>query len=130
MDNSKLDPSQIQQMITLLQTMLEASAPAQNTENEFSIKQKPAAKQRKSKKKKDTTQESSNKFLDMPEMHMHKEDCLIDKKLIVKPPVPRTRKFQFIEAICNVCGKKEKVNPILLQSRDRYKCNKCSTSAG
>jgi hypothetical protein len=130
MDNSKLDPSQIQQMITLLQTMLEASAPEQKEDNEFSIKQKPAAKQRKSKKKKDTVQESSNKFLAMPEMYMHKEDCLIDKKLIVKPPVPRTRKFQFIEAICTVCGKKDKVSPVLVQSRDRYKCNKCSTSAG
>lgn len=129
MDNPQLDPSQIQQMITLLQSMLQTSGVDTNkNEEEFSIKQK-STKERRSKKKNKQTQ-SSNKFLDMPEMHMHKEDVAIDKKLIVKPPVPRTRKFEFIEAICTVCGKRDKVSPVLVQSRDRYKCNKCSTSAG
>lgn len=130
MDNSKLDPSQIQQMITLLQTMLETPSSTQNTKDAFSIQQKPPSKERKSKKKKDIIQKSSNKFLTMPEMNMHKEDSLFDKKIIVKPPVPRERKFQTIDAVCRICGKKEKVNPVLMESRDRYKCNKCSTSAG
>lgn len=130
MDNSKLDPSQIQQMITLLQTMLEASSSTQDKKDEFSIKQKTTTKQKKTKKKPGETKQSTNKFLDMPEMHMHKEDCLIDKKLIVKPPVPRERKFQLVDVICRICGKKERVNPVLMESRDRYKCNKCSTSAG
>jgi hypothetical protein len=130
MDNNiNLDPQQIQQMILMLQSML----PKQDL-SESSEQQDTATK---SKKKSPRTNNisipkpSNNKFDSMPEMRMHKEDIAIDKKLIVQPPVPRARSFNFVKAICRVCGKKESVNPVLItDSIDRYKCNKCSGAAG
>lgn len=71
-----------------------------------------------------------NKFLSMPERNMHKSDVLIDKKLCVQPPSPRTRTFEPVNVRCRSCGKSESVNPSILDSTDRYKCNKCSTMAG
>lgn len=73
---------------------------------------------------------STNKFLSMPEKDMHKSDSIIDKKLAISPPSPRTRRYQPIQVKCRSCGKTEKVNPAILpDSADRYKCNQCSTSA-
>lgn len=83
-----------------------------------------AAPQKKKKKK------FINKFLNMREASMHKDDTLIDKKLNKVPPTQRTRNFEYVKVKCRVCGKEEKVIPALAEARDRYKCNKCSTSPG
>jgi transposase-like protein len=67
----------------------------------------------------------------MPERNMHKKDTIIDKKLWENLPVSdRTRQFQTVEVKCRSCGKTESVNPVLVDSVERYKCNRCSTSAG
>lgn len=123
MDN--LSEDQIKSMISLLQNMLSINnATDADTKKPSDIK-KPKNKPAKKIPK------SNNKFESMPEARMHKEDTLIDKKLSVQPPVPRARPFKLVTALCRVCGKKEKVNPVLItDSIDRYKCNKCSASAG
>ena len=93
-----------------------------------------AAQAKKSKKKtKDQPPEKpirQNKFLSMSERNMHKDDIEIDRKLRVAPLTERARHFDPVLVKCRVCGKEEKINPSLLESRERYKCNKCSTSAG
>lgn len=131
MDNINLDPQQIQQMIHMLQSMLpQTDNTKQNTEQEQkTIKKTKIKKNTQAQTKNKPTRE--NKFDAMMEARMHKEDIAIDKKLSVLPPVPRARPFEWINAICRVCGKKEKVNPVLItDSIDRYKCNKCSAGAG
>ena len=126
MDN--LSPQQIQQMIQLLQSMLpEPSFDQTDDADEVQTvkKQKTAIKPKAKKTKK----ERENKFDEMNEKFMHKEDIAIDRKLITQPPVPRARKFKMVDAMCRVCGKKEKVNPVLI-TESGYKCNKCSGSPG
>lgn len=130
MDNlANLKPEQIQQLIGLLQQML----PQQETEA-------PKTKRKTTKKKQssvlktknlDVEHERENKFLDMPENKMHKSDSLIDKQLNRYPPTPRSRDFSYVDVVCRLCGKKEKVSPKLVpESIDRYKCNRCSSSEG
>lgn len=121
MDN--LSPDQIKSMILLLQKMLPSDSSTESKE----IPEPPKTRNKKTKPK----SISNNKFESMPEARMHKEDILIDQKLSVQPPVPRARPFKLTKATCRVCGKQEKVNPVLItDSIDRYKCNKCSSSAG
>jgi hypothetical protein len=117
MDN--LSPSQIKQMIELLQSML----PKENIETP------PKTSSRKNNKK-DTNKKFINKFDTMTEAALHKEDKRIDEILSVHPPTPRTRKFDLIDATCRICGKKESINPVFLDAQDRYKCNSCSRSSG
>jgi hypothetical protein len=96
----------------------------------------PKVKKRKASTKKTKTQKTQqdvreNKFDSMPERNMHKKDTIIDKKLWENLPVSdRTRQFQTVEVKCRSCGKTESVNPVLVDSVERYKCNRCSTSAG
>lgn len=119
-------PEQIKALIQMLQNLL----PQEDTVKES---KKGGVKQSKIKTKtrRATKDSFENKFLDMPERNMHKADSKIDKKLAVQPPSPRTRSFEPVEVRCRVCGKNEKVNPrIIPESVDRYKCNKCSSSAG
>lgn len=125
MDLNFKDPEQIKQLISLLQNLLPSEETEKPEESEqFSTKIKTKTRSSKNKEK------NNNKFLSMPERNMHKEDIEIDKKLSVNPPTPRTRKFEPIDARCRVCGKTEKVNPSIVSDSDRYKCNKCSSSAG
>lgn len=122
MDLNISDPEQIKQLITLLQGLLPKDDKTDSDEDDLS----PAIKTKTSKSSKKT---SKNKFLAMPEMKMHKEDCVIDQKLSKAPPTPRTRKFEPIEVSCRSCGKKEKVSPdVIPDSVDRYRCNKCASS--
>lgn len=127
MDN--FSPEQIHAMINMLQQMLPKN---DEIDESFSVqehKKKKSPNRQKNRRKQDI--ERYNKFTDMPEKNMHKEDILVDKKLNVQPPVPRARPFKMLSAICRVCGKKEKVSPGLIpESLDRYKCNKCSASSG
>jgi lysyl-tRNA synthetase class I len=128
MDLNNLDPDQIKGLISLLQNLL----PNEVSSSSSSVKKKSSSKKTnttQSKNKNDKTK-SGNKFDQMAEFRMHKEDVAVDKKLSKFPPVPRTRQFTPIEVICRVCGKKEKVNPGVLESIDRYKCNKCCSSNG
>lgn len=131
MDNINLDPQQIQQMILMLQSMLPKQE-QQDPKQTATEKPKP-----KSKRKPETNLKNKslptreNRFDSMLEARMHKEDTAIDKKLSIMPPVPRARPFELVDAICRVCGKKERVNPVLISDTiDRYKCNKCATGAG
>lgn len=129
MDNMNLDPQQIQQMILMLQSMLPRPEQIQQVTENKSTKRTKVKKNSQTQTKSKSIRE--NKFDSMMEARMHKEDIAIDKKLSVLPPVPRSRPFEWVQAICRVCGKKEKVNPVLItEGVDRYKCNKCSSGAG
>jgi hypothetical protein len=120
MDLAKLqeDPEKLKQLITLLSSLL----PDDETKEPDPIKN--------NSRKLNTKSARKNKFLDMPEAKMHKEDCLIDKKLQKYPPAPRNRPVNFVKVKCRVCGKTEKISENVVDSTDRYKCNDCSTSAG
>lgn len=129
------DPEQIKGLITVLQALVDSQ------KVESTIDKEPTAKKTKTtKKKKQNTAKAKksvdsdnhkNRFLDMPEMNLHKEDVEIDKKLHKFPPTPRTRRFQNVKVVCRVCGKSESINPsYITMEKDRYKCNKCSGAAG
>tara|TARA_A100001201_G_scaffold141676_1_gene137699 strand:- start:1586 stop:1963 length:378 start_codon:yes stop_codon:yes gene_type:complete len=124
--DDNLSPKQIKQMIKMLSAMLpEDDEPAveQQSEPQFSnsaIKSKNI----------DRKSPRVNKFEQMAEFNMHKEDVEFDRKVSKLPPVPRTRKYNAINVKCRVCGKEESVSPTLIESVDRYKCNKCSSMAG
>jgi len=126
MDN--LTPEQIHQMIGMLKSML----PNQQSQDEDNSQEKIVSdtpiKNRPSKKISGTF---SNKFDQMMEAKLHKEDTEIDKALSVYGPTPRQRKFEPVKVLCRLCGKSEMVNPaVLSESKDRYKCNACSRSPG
>lgn len=117
-----LDKDDIKQLIAILSKGLE-----DDPVEEVVVKQKP---QPKSKPKRKFSQETTNLFEDMPEYNMHKADIAIDKKLSVYPPTARSRKYNNIDVVCRVCGKTDSVNPSLVETTDRYKCNSCSRSPG
>lgn len=121
MDN--LSPEQIQQMITMLQSMLPKTDHDQpKTEEQHTIKTKPSKK---------PSREFVNKFDEMLESNLHKDDVIIDKALTKHAPTPRMRKYVPVDVKCRVCGKNEQINPALLNDMpERYKCNVCSRSAG
>lgn len=132
-----LKPEQIQQMISLLQSMLEVSQSSTPSEDisEHETIDKPVhtikTESHKIPQKTDQKNKSSNKFDVMMESRMHKEDTKIDKLLCVHEPTPRLREFTPIRVVCRVCGKQETINPMLLtDTAERYKCNKCARSAG
>lgn len=113
-----LDKDDIKQLIAILQKGLE--------DEPSSVTSKKNKKPTKSKNNK-TTQ---NRFEKMSEFRMHKDDVEIDKKLSRLPPTERSRHYEPKMVRCRVCGKDELVNPSIIESSDRYKCNKCSISAG
>jgi hypothetical protein len=116
-----LNNDDIKQLIAILQKGLE-------TEDNQQVEDKPKPKPRKKRAIK--TKTNNNKFENMPEFSMFKQDTEIDKKLNVMPPTERTRQYKPVQVKCRSCGKEEKVNPSLVESKERYKCNKCSSSAG
>jgi hypothetical protein len=120
-----LNNEDIQQLIAILQRGL-----AQNEETDDEL----VTTKKKAKTKSTTTKETKpkriNKFDQMPECRMHKEDVAIDKKLHKAPPTPRRDEFRPVRIACRVCGQTEAVDPSIIESTDRYKCNKCSISAG
>lgn len=120
-----LDNEDIKQLIAILQKGL-TSDELENSEP------MPVKKTRRSTPKTKTAAKpkSKNKFDSMPEFNMCKEDLEFDRK--VRKPIPsaRLRDFEPIKVRCRVCGKNEKVAPDLVESIERYKCNKCSTGAG
>ena len=134
-DDIKNNPEQIKQMISLLSSMLEDTNTEPKTKRR-STKKKTAKRKtvkesttttRKSRKKPTTT----NKFDQMSESSMFKENPDTAKKLYSKPPMTRRPKKNLVNVKCRICGKEEKISASLLTSGiDRYKCNKCSSSAG
>jgi lysyl-tRNA synthetase class I len=123
MDLNLDNPEQIKQLIMALQKLLPANEESETDEiDESTIKTKTVSMSKKSKRK--------NKFVDMPEKNMHKEDTAIDKLLNTQGPTPRNREFEPVEVTCRSCHKKEKVSPSLIpDSLDRYRCNKCCSSS-
>ncbi|NDB58960.1 hypothetical protein EB001_10965 [bacterium] len=119
-----LDNDDIKALIAILQKGLS------NDIEEESSQPKKKTKSPKTKNAKTTKAVKENKFDDMPEARMHKEDTAIDKKLAKMAPVPRNRPYTPINIQCRVCGRQEAICPSLIESVDRYKCNKCSSSAG
>jgi hypothetical protein len=124
-----LDKDDIKALIAILQKGLVDEDESDNDIEEpvhiKPVKKKTSVPTTKPKKKK-----AINKFDKMAEFSMCKEDTEIDKKIKKPPPSIRNRPFDFIKVQCRVCGKKEKVAPMLVESTERYKCNKCSTGAG
>jgi len=121
---------QIQGLITMLQTVLDAQDQQDSSTKEDKPKQNSKIKTRKSRK---TVQDKNfvNKFESMSEFNSHKADTAIDKVLAKHPPVQRSRKFETIDVVCRVCGKNENVNPSLApEGAARYKCNNCSRHSG
>jgi hypothetical protein len=121
------NPEQIKSLIQVLQTLLPQATgdtETENSEEEFSAPIKTRGSKTRPK-------QAKNKFTDMPEHNMHKEDVAIDKKLAKFPPVSRARQFEMVDVKCRVCGRTETVSPSLVfEGLERYKCNNCSTSAG
>jgi len=128
MDLAKLqeDPEKLKQLISLLSSLL----PEDETEELVDSKKKKSDPIKNNSRKLNTRAARENKFLDMPEANMHKEDCLIDKKLQKYPPSLRNRPVNFVKVKCRVCGKTEEISENVVDSTERYKCNNCSTSAG
>lgn len=139
------NPEQIKALITLLQGLVDqvtpVADPEEKSKNNRVAPAKPASTiktkgrqkvgNNRSIKSKKTQPENINEFEKMAEFRMHKDDCLIDKKLCSNPPVARMRDFEFIDVVCRICGKKESVAPSLLfDNPSRYKCNNCSTQSG
>jgi hypothetical protein len=82
-------------------------------------------------KTKNTDFVSNNKFDSMPEKNLHKKDTEIDKKLWGNNiPTERSRQSSIVSVRCRVCGKTEQVSATIIDSAERYKCNKCATTSG
>jgi hypothetical protein len=118
-----LDNEDIKQLIAILQRGL-----TPDDSDEIEAPQKKTT--RNSKPKAAAKPKTKNKFDNMPEFEMFKEDTEFDRKIKKPLPSARLRAFEPIKVRCRVCGKNEKVAPNLVESIERYKCNKCSTGAG
>lgn len=123
-----IDNQDIKQLINILQKMLNDNDDQSDVDEPVQQQTNSAIKTKNRNMR--TSNAHHNKFTDMPEKNMHKEDIEIDKKLNTNKPTPRNRSFNFIDVRCRVCGKTESVNPVLVDSINRYKCNNCSTSSG
>lgn len=125
-DDFLKNPEQLKQMIGLLSSMLE-QAETQDTEDTQSVDNS-ALKNKRSKKPQGST---INKFDQMPEASMYKENPKIVEKLYSKAPIKRRPKKSLVKVKCRICGKEENISSSLIHGGvDRYKCNKCSSSAG
>jgi hypothetical protein len=131
MDLGKLqeDPEKLKQLISLLSSLLPEDEEGEESAD-TKTKKKKSDPIKNNSRKLNTKSTRENRFLDMPESGMHKEDCIIDKKLQKYPPTLRNRPVNFVTVKCRVCGKSEEISENVVDSTDRYKCNNCSTSAG
>lgn len=133
------NPEQIKNLISLLQALLPTEQESTKTKSKTRKKSNKNPEETlhsefnmniKTKNKR-AIHQGKNKFDSMNEFSMHKDDCIIDKKLTKQLPVARTREFEPIPVVCRICGKKENVSPSLVsEGPARYKCNNCSTQAG
>jgi hypothetical protein len=121
-----LDNDDIKALIAILQKGL---ANDETPEPKTSTKKIKSVPKRKNKTVND--HDGTNLFDTMSDRNLHKEDIEFDRAVRKFPPTPRNRSFTPVTVVCRSCGKKEEVNPVLIHdSVDRYKCNKCSSSAG
>lgn len=126
-----LKDDDIKQLIAILQRGLISDSDESSEE----IEEQPAQHTKKATRAKTNKElkkpKRINKFDQMMEKTMHKNDAQIDKLLNVHPPSIRTREFEPIRVQCRVCHKTEEINPsLVLDSPSRYKCNKCSGAPG
>lgn len=134
-----LDNEDIKQLIAILQKGL-SSDTVDHVESEQEeqkiIKPKRGRIQKnlpdnKAINKKARKSANSNKFDEMMEKNLHKEDLAVDKLLSKYPPTTRSRSFVPVDVKCRVCGRQENINPALLNDApNRYKCNRCSKEPG
>lgn len=128
LNNSSQDD--IKKLIGLLQAMVDTEKSTENEDNEDNEDDESTPIRTKSRNASSKKQNQKNKFLEMQERHMHKDDTAFQQKVSVHPPVPRDRQFEPIKAKCRVCNKVEQINPALIDSVERYKCNTCASSSG
>lgn len=110
-----------------------------------SVSQKPPKKRRrrgrgKKKKNKKSSSPTVSNFLDGIELSPSEAKELKDAGASDKEAgihqtkerrMPKVTRASKIEATCRVCGSKELISPALMTpEQNRYKCNKCSCSAG
>jgi predicted RNA-binding Zn-ribbon protein involved in translation (DUF1610 family) len=130
MAEEQLSESQIKQMIGMLKAMLpedEARVEQPATTATQATKAVPI----KNAGPDYRNHQHYNKFEDMPERKMYKQDTEIQKKLSQYDPVPRTRQASMVDAKCRMCGKTETVSAQLLhEGAARYKCNDCARGSG
>jgi hypothetical protein len=128
------NPEQVKQLIAVLQALLPKEDNPETEPPTQEIKQKPDTDINdtpiRSKKVTAGNGKRENKFLAMPEINMHREDAELDKKLAKHPPIARSREYSPVSVRCRICGRTDMVNPSLVDTMDRYKCNKCAASAG
>lgn len=124
-----LSNNDIQQLIAILQRGLDNNQDT-NEAVETTPSRKRTTKTTKDKKQTSNKNKRTNKFENMPEFNMCKEDLEIDRKIRKPPPSERKAPFQYLKVRCRVCGKEDNVAPDLIESIERYKCNKCATGAG
>ncbi|NBU33447.1 hypothetical protein EB118_21380 [bacterium] len=123
-----LNNDDIKALIAILQKGLEHSETEEEPDNTPVVKKTKSGKKSRSSS---SGKKNINKFDNMPEINMHKEDIAIDKKLTRSlSPTPRREAFKPIEVSCRVCHRTDMVDPSIIESIDRYKCNKCAISAG
>ena len=117
-----LEKEDIMALIAILQKGLTED------EEELQYEEAPPPKQRAQKKIKS---KMVNKFDAMNERNMHKQDSKIDKLLWGDTqPTDRGRPSSLVQVRCRVCGKNEQISSSLIDSPERYKCNKCAGSSG
>lgn len=130
MAEEQLSEAQIKQMIGMLKAML----PEDEAKAETTVQTAPKATKAVPIKNAGPDYRNNqhyNKFEDMAEKNMYKQDTEIQKKLSQYDPVPRTRQAQMVDAKCRMCGKTETVSAQLLhEGAARYKCNDCSRGSG
>ena len=131
------DPDQIKQLIGILSSLLpkEEEEPKTKTRKKRVAKKKTTKKTTSRKNAASITKKNANakvnKFVDMPESQMFKEDPKVAKKLYQQPPMKRRSLKRKISVTCRICGKREEISSGLLHGDvDRYKCNKCCSNAG
>ena len=127
----ELSPAQIKQMIGMLKAML-----PEDKEEAVAVKTDVSPLINPNTPIKDAgpsyrTGKHNNKFDEMMENKLHKQDTELQKKLSQYPPVPRNRSVSMVKATCRICGKSEEVSASLLyEGEARYKCNSCSKGSG
>ena len=127
----ELSPAQIKQMIGMLKAML-----PEDKEEAVAVKTDVSPLINPNTPIKDAgpsyrTGKHYNKFDEMMENKLHKQDTELQKKLSQYPPVPRNRSVSMVKATCRICGKSEEDSASLLyEGEARYKCNSCSKGSG
>lgn len=133
MAEESLSPAQIKQMIGMLKAMLPEDKEAEAVA-EVKTDASPLINTNTPIKDAGPSYRNGkhyNKFDDMMESKLHKQDTELQKKLSRYPPVPRNRSMSMVKATCRVCGKSEEVSATLLyEGEARYKCNSCSKGSG